>query len=132
MQNLSAGQVLILDRIREKIIVVMQIGKFVDGLRGIITKDGGIIPALGKNYMSFSEGLRRDLQAFYEMADRRPSKVPDLASYLKQKAEEKKRAGGGNGPERVQDGPRTEIPGPEGKDEPVDVEEEQPGEDGEA
>ena len=82
--NLSPGQRLIMDRLREKIVTVVQIAKFVDRQPSIITDSGELLPCLGRGYTTYAESIRRDLQALYELADRRPSRVPSLDDYLKQ------------------------------------------------
>jgi len=62
-QDLSTAQCLLLDRIREKLIVLLQIGKYVDQQPSIIDKDGKLIGCLSHGYSTFSECLRRDLEA---------------------------------------------------------------------
>ena len=69
--DLSAGQCLILDRIREKLIVLMQIGAYVDRQSSILNEKGEILPCLGKNYTTYAESLRRDLEALYSTGKRR-------------------------------------------------------------
>ncbi len=63
--ELSTSQCLLLDRIREKLIVLMQIGAYVDKQESIITEKGELIGCLGRGYTSFSEALRRDLEALH-------------------------------------------------------------------
>ena len=82
--ELSAGQALILDRIREKLVVLMQIGAYVDKQPSCITPTGELLPCLGRGYTAFSEALRRDVELLYSMAARKPSKAPDLQTYLRQ------------------------------------------------
>lgn len=69
--DLSAGQCLLLDRIREKLIVLMQIGAYVDRQESILNDKGEILPCLGKNYTTYAESLRRDLEALYATGKRR-------------------------------------------------------------
>lgn len=88
MTELNAGQVLILGRVREKLIVLMQIGKYVDEQESVIRGDGDLLPCLGKAYISYSETVRRDVVALYDMARKKGDKIPDLEAYLKAKAVE--------------------------------------------
>lgn len=81
----SAGQSLILGRIQEKLIVLMQIGAYVDKQPSVITAKGELLPCLGRGYTAFSEALRRDIELLYVMAKRTPSKVPSLSEYLASK-----------------------------------------------
>ena len=63
----TAAQYLILDRVREKLIVLMQIGQYVDRQPCVITKEGALLPCLGKGYTTYAESLRRDLEALQTM-----------------------------------------------------------------
>ena len=64
--DLTAAQSLILDRIREKLIVLMQIGRYVDRQPSVLNEKGELLSALGKNYLAFSNALRLDLQVLYD------------------------------------------------------------------
>lgn len=64
--DLTAAQCLILDRIREKLIVLMQIGRYVDRQPSVLNEKGELLSALGKNYLAFSNALRLDLQVLYD------------------------------------------------------------------
>jgi hypothetical protein len=66
--DLTAAQYIILDRVREKLIVLMQIGQYVDRQPCVITKEGALLPCLGKGYTTYAESLRRDLEALRTMA----------------------------------------------------------------
>lgn len=48
-----------------------------------------LLPCLGRNYTSFSEALRRDLESFYSLANKKPSRLPDLETYIKANYPEK-------------------------------------------
>ena len=74
--TLTAAQSLILDNIRSKLIVLFQIGKFVEGQESIINTDGELLPCLGRNYTAYSESLRRDLEALFAI-----KRKPALQSY---------------------------------------------------
>jgi len=65
--DLSAAQCLILDNIKSKLIVLFQIGNYVDRLDSIINDQGELIPCLSRNYTTYSESLRRDLEALFAM-----------------------------------------------------------------
>lgn len=85
----SALQSVLLGSIRAKLVIVLQIWKHVDRKEGVLTEDGGLLPVLRNGFGHYSEALRRDLLALAELGARRPSKVPDLAAYLKMKREAK-------------------------------------------
>ena len=63
--NLSSAQCLIIDNIKSKLIVLFQIGKHVDQRESIISDQGELIPCLGRNYTSYAESLRRDLEVLF-------------------------------------------------------------------
>ena len=63
--DLTSAQQLILDNIRSKLIVLLQIGKYVERQDSIINKAGELLPCLGRNYTTYSESLRRDLEALF-------------------------------------------------------------------
>jgi hypothetical protein len=86
--DLSAGQYLILDRIREKLIVLMQIGAYVDKQKSVITHKGALLPCLGKNYTTYAESLRRDLEALYKIV-KRPKKMMTYEEKVRQMMEGK-------------------------------------------
>jgi len=82
-ENLNAGQRLLLDTIQSKLIVVLQIGKYVDQQPEII-KGGQLLPVLGKNYLAYLNSLRLALDQLYKDSNKR-RKVPDLHEYLLEK-----------------------------------------------
>jgi len=75
--NLNAGQRLLLDTIQSKLIVVLQIGKYVDEQAEII-KDGQLLPVLGKNYLAYLNSLRLALDQLYKGNHQGKNKAPTL------------------------------------------------------
>ena len=65
--NLTAPQSLLLDNIRSKLVVIFQISQYVDRKDSIINEDGELIACLGRNFTTYSESLRRDLEALYSV-----------------------------------------------------------------
>ena len=86
--DLGAGQLLILSRVREKLITLSCIGEWIDRQPSVLTDEGELLPALKNSYLGYSDSLRRDLEWLYSAAARRPSKIPDLESYLRSKTVE--------------------------------------------
>ena len=80
--KISAGQALILGQIRSKLVVLLQIGQYVDKQPSAITERGELLGCLGRGYTAYSEALRRDIEMLYNLARRRPSKVPSLDDFL--------------------------------------------------
>ena len=65
--DITSAQRLLLDSIRSKIMVILQISKFVDRHESIIDSEGTLLPCLGKNFITYSESLRRDLEALFSV-----------------------------------------------------------------
>jgi len=76
--KLTAAQCLILEGIRSKLIVLLQIGKYADHQVSLINVRGELLPCLGRNYTGYSEALRRDLEALTAMASKKPSRIPTI------------------------------------------------------
>ena len=79
--NLTAGQRLLLDTIQSKLIVVLQIGKYVDEQPELI-KDGQLISVLGKNYLAYMNSLRLTLDQLYKVNHKSKGKVPSIKEII--------------------------------------------------
>ena len=84
-ENLTAAQRVLLSTIESKLIVVLQIGKFIDKQDEII-KNGELLPVLGKNYLAYLNSLRLALDQLYKGHSAK-SKVPTIEEYLAMKGE---------------------------------------------
>lgn len=80
--QISTSQRLILNQIRSKLIVVLQISRYTDRQEDVVGNDGELMGCLGKSYLTYHESIRRDLQALHALAEKKPARVPDLGSYL--------------------------------------------------
>ena len=76
--KVTNSQRLLLDNIKAKIIVILQISKYVDQQDSIIQKDGSLLPCLGRGFTAYSEAIRRDIQALHDMATKKPERVPTI------------------------------------------------------
>ena len=65
VKRLSGEQKVRLAMIRSKIIVVLQISKYLDGLSDII-EDGQLVPILRRDLIRYHNGLCRDLEGLRE------------------------------------------------------------------
>lgn len=65
MENLSNAQRLILDGIKGKLIVLFQIGKYVDKTPSLVDENGALLTCLSKSYVQYTESIRRDVEALY-------------------------------------------------------------------
>jgi len=79
--NLSEGQRLMLGVIRSKFIVSKQISDFVAKQEGIVDPKGEILPCL-KSFCTFTEGMRRAIESFYAMGNKKPSRVPSIQEII--------------------------------------------------
>ncbi|NIM96664.1 MAG: hypothetical protein GTO24_00855 [candidate division Zixibacteria bacterium] len=80
--NLTEAQRLLLANIRSKLIVLLQIGKYVERQDSIINTEGELIPCLGRNYTAFAEAIRRDLLALGQLGNRTGDKIPTIAEII--------------------------------------------------
>ncbi len=81
--NLNAGQRLLLDTIQNKLIVILQIGKYVDQQAEII-KDGQLIPVLGASYLAYLNSLRLSLDQVYKVGSGSKSRVPTIQQIIQE------------------------------------------------
>ena len=79
--NLNAGQRLLLDTIQSKLIVISQIGKYVDR-QSVIIKDGKLLPVLGKNYLAYMNALRLALAELYKNYGNGKKKIPTIQEII--------------------------------------------------
>jgi hypothetical protein len=75
--SLTASQRLLLSTIESKLIVVLQIGKYIDQQPKLI-KDGQLLPVLGKNYLAYLNSLRLALDQLYKGNHQGKGKTPTL------------------------------------------------------
>jgi hypothetical protein len=87
-ENLNAGQRLLLDTIQSKLIVILQVGKYVDEQPEII-KGGELIPVLGKNYLAYLNSLRLALDQLYKDHTKGKNKVPSIQEIVAEEKEQK-------------------------------------------
>lgn len=65
--NITNTQRLLLENIKAKLIVLFQIGQYVDRQTTIVNPKGELLPCLNRNFTTYSEALRRDLEALSAM-----------------------------------------------------------------
>jgi hypothetical protein len=69
--QLNAAQNAILGALRSKFIVVFQISDYLDRQTDIIDSDGQLLACLGRNFLSYTESIRRDLEVLFGVKRRR-------------------------------------------------------------
>jgi len=80
-ENLTAAHRLLLDTIQSKLIVILQVGKYVDEQSALI-KDGQLIPVLGKNYLAYLNSLRLALDQLYKDNHKAKNRVPTIRDII--------------------------------------------------
>ena len=75
-EKLNAGQRLLLDTLQSKLIVILQVGKYVDQQIDII-KDGQLLPVLGKSYLAYLNAVRLTLGELYKDAGKGNKLTPE-------------------------------------------------------
>ena len=80
-EKLNAGQRLLLDTLESKLIVILQVSRYVDRQKDII-KGGELIPVLGKNYLAYLNSLRLTLAELYKDSGRSKTRVPTIQEII--------------------------------------------------
>ena len=95
--NVRPGQRILLENLRAKIAIVRAIGKWIDRKEGgVIRENGELLPILARNFLSYSNEVRRSILALYALAERKPPAL-DLESYIAEQQAAKKSSDDGNG-----------------------------------
>jgi len=80
--NISPLQRVIVDRVKEKLLIMHLINQHLVSLKGeITTKDGRLIPILGENYLRWGAELRRDLEALQRLGMKKSATL-DYEKYI--------------------------------------------------
>lgn len=79
--SLTAAQRLLLDTLQSKLIVILQIGKFVDSQPEII-RGGELLPVLGKNYLAYLNSIRLTLAELYKDHHKHQKRGPTLQEII--------------------------------------------------
>lgn len=82
----TQAQLILLDRIMEKIVFLMAISQYAMDQECIVDEKGKLIACLGQSYLSYSEALRRDLLAFKGLSDndKGKGKVPSIKQIIQE------------------------------------------------
>lgn len=85
-EGLTASQRLLLDGIRSKLVVILQVGKYADEQKSLIDPDGQVLACLRSTFLSYQESLRRDLECLHGLDRRQKKPGPSLAEWIKENA----------------------------------------------
>ena len=83
-ENISAPMQIILDaNIRPQIITKVLISEWINRQQELVSPEGELPPVLGKNYIAFSNALRRDLESLCRLAKEsgvqtKPPRIEDI------------------------------------------------------
>jgi hypothetical protein len=81
-EGINAGQQVLLGGLQSKLIVIFQISDYLDKQSRIVDAEGKLLPCLGQNFLSYTESIRRDLEAIYGFTRSRKTKVPSLEELI--------------------------------------------------
>ena len=98
-ENLSTAQVILIDRIVSKLSILRCVEESVREC-GVFDKGGELVPVLGKNYLSWANSIRLDIQAL-GVSKRAGADVLDLGRYLESKAAAERGATVDKGGEKI-------------------------------
>jgi hypothetical protein len=77
--DLNTAQCILLDRIREKLMILMKIGEYLDKQMDLVTEKGELLPVLNNNYLPYSNALNKDVAALYAYAgQKKPKRIPTI------------------------------------------------------
>lgn len=81
----TVAQRLILARVKEKLISLDLIGKWLDHRRELLVSEAGEVPPVLRGpYLTLSDSMRKDLEVLYNLASKRPTpRELTLDEYLK-------------------------------------------------
>ncbi len=85
-QSLTQAQRILLDLIRSKIMILMQLGLFIDKQEHIIDEKGKPLECLGSLHLGYSKSLRQDLETLMGIDRRqaRPGRGRSLAKWIEE------------------------------------------------
>ena len=68
-----------------KLIVLFQIEEHVDNIspKQFVTQNGDLIPCLSKNYLAYSESLRRDIESLFSYKRHQIEDMPFMKDILR-------------------------------------------------
>lgn len=81
-EALSGFQNLLMASLRGKIIILLQMSKYLDECVSIVREDGSVPPVLDSTFLRFTESARRDLETLACLGSRRKHQVPRLEDLL--------------------------------------------------
>lgn len=84
-EGINAGQQVLLGGLQSKLIVIFQISDYLDKQSGIVNAAGELLPCMGKNFITYTESIRRDLEAIYGFKRNSKTKVPSLEELIAQR-----------------------------------------------
>jgi hypothetical protein len=87
-EALTASHRILLANIRSKLIIIFQVLTYIIEQESVI-KDGELLPVLRKGFTTYSESLRRDLEALHSVPKKPPS--PTYDQIMKELREKNKR-----------------------------------------
>jgi len=98
-EDLSTAEVILVDRIVSKLSILRCVEEHVREV-GVFDKGGELVPVLGRNYLSWANSIRLDLQAL-GIDKRAGADVLDLGRYLESKAAAERGATVDKGGEKI-------------------------------
>ena len=81
-ETLNAGQRLLLDGLKSKLTVILQISGYADRQPRLIQR-GELLPVLGKSFLAYLNSMRLTLAELYKDDGKGKGRVRDLGDYLK-------------------------------------------------
>ncbi len=84
--SLTQAQHLLLDLVRSKLIILMQLGAYLDKQTNIIGGDGKPLEVLNSLHLNYSKALRQDLETLTGLDRRKAKPGKSLAAWIQENA----------------------------------------------
>ena len=81
-EGINAAQNVLMGGLRSKFIVVFQIGNYLDKQTRIIDPHGELLACLSKDFLRYTESIRRDLETLYSISGKARRQVPKLQDLI--------------------------------------------------
>jgi len=81
-ESVNAAQNVLIGGLRSKFIVIFQIGEYLDRQSCIVNDQGELLACLGRNFLSYTESIRRDLETLYAISGKSKRNVPRLEELI--------------------------------------------------
>jgi len=81
----NPGQRVLLETLRAQLAVARAVASWAEQQPAIVQQDGRLLPALGENFLAYTNSIRLGIVALYDLSAKKKVRGPDLDAYLRSK-----------------------------------------------